>query len=426
MKVLISGAGIAGSSLAFWLTHLGHTVTVLERFPTLRTSGLQIDLRGPGVTVLKLMGLSEQFLAQRAQEQGLQFVDSSGRCRAFFPANMSGIGDQNFTAEYEIMRGDFCRLLYIATKERTTYIFGTRIQRYESHDNGVEVHFSNGDTASYDLVVGADGQGSRTRKMMLGSDTADGFVPLKDIVAYFTLPWPVQPGEEYVATIYMAPGDRGIMTRRHDPDKIQVYLGGTAASKQLANIRPGDVEAQKKVLKECLKGAGWRIDEVLDSLGQTDDFYCERLGLVKLDTWHRGRVALLGDAAYCSSVNTGMGTTSAVVGAYILAGEIGRHCRGRDEDGDGLELALKAYEDKFMPFTTQLQSAVSTEESMWEKVFSTRVGIELLNVMVGAASLFKVNIARFMLKGDVKGWELPEYEELTRERRAVAVGRREV
>jgi 2-polyprenyl-6-methoxyphenol hydroxylase-like FAD-dependent oxidoreductase len=411
MKVLISGAGIAGSSLAFWLSKLGHDVTVVERFPTLRDSGLQIDLRGHGVEVLKRMGLDQKFRSKRAREQGIQVVDSSGRRRAYFPANISGKGEQSFTAEYEIMRGDLCHLLYDATKDRTKYIFGTSIQSFEQTRDSVEVRFADGTMDQYDLFVGADGQRSRTRKMMLGPNTKDGFYPLKDSVAYFTLPWPMQEGEEYIATLYMAPGGRSVMMRRHSPDKIQVYLGGSAASERLNKAQSGDVEEQKSALNETLQGAGWRMDDILKSLPDADNFYCERLGLVKLEAWHKHRVALVGDAAWCPSPNTGMGTTSAMVGAYVLAGEIGRHCTAGDS-GTGLETALATYESRFMPFMTQLQSAVSMEESRWEKIFSTSFGVGVLNLLFGAASLFRVNIARFVLKGNVDGWTLPEYEEL--------------
>lgn len=204
LNILISGAGIAGNALAFLLLKLNHNVTVVESYPILRTSGLQVDLRGHGIAVLKRMGLEEAFRAKSAPKQGLQVVDHSGRRRAYFPANKSGEGQQGFTSDYEIMRGDFCDLFYERTKTQATYIFGTSIESLVQEDDGVHVTSANGATGIFDLVVGADGQWSRTRKMMLGTNAKYPFRPLPGpmYVAYFNMPRPIKDGEEYIATMY--------------------------------------------------------------------------------------------------------------------------------------------------------------------------------------------------------------------------------
>lgn len=425
LKVLISGAGITGNTLAFWLSKLGHDVTVIERFSSLRATGLQLDLRGHGIEVLKRMGLEQAFRSKSAPEQGVQVVDSSGKRRAYFPANTSGKGVQSFTTEYEIMRGDLCHIIYDAAKDRAKYVFGTSIESFKNKDSSVEVQFADGKTEDFDLLVGCDGQGSCTRKMMLGSEKsekADAFYPIKgDCAAYFTLPRPIQEGEGYMATTYMAPG-RFVMTRRHSPDQIQVYLiSYTGDTERLKGVRRGDVKKEKETFVELFQGAGWETDDILESMKDVDDFYCERLGVVKMDSWTHGRVTLAGDAAYCPSVNTGMGTTSGIVGAYVLAGEIGRHCgspNGEDADGgnsskDSLKAALKAYEEKFQPFMQQVQEGV-LEDKGWEGMMSNQFGVTALNWFMAAASFFKVNIFKWMLKEDVKGWDLPEYEEIRR------------
>ena len=424
IKILISGGGITGNAVAFWLSKLGHDVTVVERFPNLRASGLQVDLRGHGIEVLRRMGLEKGFCSKSAPELGLQVVDKSGRRRAFFPANKSGNGTQNFTSEFEIMRGDLCRLIYDASKDRVKYVFGMSIESFEEKESSVEVRFTDGQTNRFDLLVGADGSGSRTRKMMLGSDTADGFYPVDggECVAYFTVPRPIQAGEQYIATMYMATGRRGVMTRRHNPHEIQVYLGCTADSEQLKSVHRGDVGEEKRALAEICKGAGWQIDEILKSLNDADDFYFERLGLVKLQSWSNGRVVLVGDAAYCPSVNTGMGTTSSIVGAYILAGEIGRlYGRANMEDPngevnskDGLTTALKTYEQRFRPFMNQVQKGVG-ESSSWDGIMATPFGVGLLNCFLGLASLLRVNVAKWMMREEIKGWALPEYKEMLRD-----------
>ena len=427
LKVLISGAGIAGNALAFWLLKLGHDVTVVERFPSLRTTGLQIDLRGHGIEVLKRMGLEGAFRSKAAPEQGLQAVDSSGRRRAYFPANKSGKGRQSLTSDFEIMRGDLCRLFYEANKSRAKYMFGTSIEGFEEKSGGVGIRFADGKMDRFDLLVGADGQWSRTRRIMLGTDTPDAFYPVKDLyMGYFTSPQPIKEGEGYIATGYIGPGRRGIMTRRSNPHEIQIYLTTKTDSIRLRNARRGDAAEEKAAFAEIFQGAGWQTDAILESLKDADDFYCERLGLVKMEAWSRSRVTLVGDAAYCPSALTGMGTTSGIVGAYILAGEIGRHCgRSGDikghEDCDaekGLVNALEAYERTFRPFMDQVQKGVGDDsflsEIMWP---SSPFGIGVLNCIVGIASFLRLDvIASSFLRESVKGWDLPEYKEMLGDR----------
>ena len=424
LKILVSGGGIAGNAVAFWLSKLGHDITVVERFPGLRITGLQIDLRGHGIEVLKLMGLDEAFRAKAAPEQGIQVVDKSGRRRGYFPANTSGKGTQNFTSEYEIMRGDLCRIMHDVTKDRVEYIFGTSVESFEEKDGAVDVRFSDGKTGKYDLLIGADGQGSRTRRMMLGSGAADAFVPIGDgeYIAYFTIPRPMQEGEGYTSTFYLATRNRWVLTRRSNSEEMQIYLACKLDAGRLSAARQEGVKEEKEALIEIFKDAGWQLDEILESLKDTDNFYGEHLGLIKLDSWSRGSVTLLGDAGYCPSVHTGMGTTSAMVGAYILAGEIGRHCgssaggnaSGGGDSKKGLATALKAYEEKFQPFMNHVQKGVE-ESSGWDSLMSTSFGIAVINFLVGVASIFKLNIGKWSLKENMKGWDLPEYEEMTRD-----------
>jgi 2-polyprenyl-6-methoxyphenol hydroxylase-like FAD-dependent oxidoreductase len=431
LKILISGAGIAGNALAFWLTRLGHEVTVVERFPALRTSGLQLDLRGPGVEVLRRMGLEQAFREKSVPEQGMQVVDSKGRRRAYFPASgPDGKNKNSLTSEFEIMRGDLCRLFHDAAvdpagklNDGAKYKFGTSIRTFKQDENAVDVCFENGETGRYDLLVGADGQWSRTRRMMLGLDTraagsgalvppADGLHPVKGLFfAYFTMRRPIQEGEKYIATSYIAPGKRGIMTRRHSADDMQVMFSCKTNSQRLNSAPRGDVEEEKQAFSEIFQGAGWRAEELLKAMWDADDFYCERLGLVKLDPWSQGRVALVGDAAYCPTVLTGMGTTSAVVGAYILAGQIGKQCR--DHGGkDSISAALSAYETKFRPFMDDLQKGVLENSARQFDMIGSAFSVALINWALGVASFFKLGAGVFSVRDTVKGWDIPQYEEM--------------
>ncbi|KAM5349470.1 hypothetical protein ACJ41O_005975 [Fusarium nematophilum] len=410
LKILICGGGIAGNAVAFWLSKRSHDVTVVERFPSLRDTGLQIDLRGFGIEVLKRMGLEKEFRARSVQEQGLEVVDSSGRSKAYFPANRTGQGLQSFTTDFEIMRGDLCRLLYDASKDRAKYVFGVSIERFEQHDGFVEVFFSDGKKDRFDLLVGADGQGSRTRRMLLGPYVDDPMHNLGVYIGYFTIPRPVQKGEEFRGTFYVAPGKRLVITRRHAPHTKQVYLISLAHSERMEKAQRGDVEQEKHALTDIFQGAGWEVDQVLEAMKDSDDFYCERLGLVRLDAWSSGRVVLVGDAAYCPSATTGMGTTSAIIGAYILAGEIEKHCGGPGTN-DELLTALKEYDQKFRPFMAQVQHGITKDTSYWNRFPESRLAIAIFNFILMLAAMLRLDVfGKYFLREDVRDWSLPDYD----------------
>lgn len=383
------------------------------------------------------MGLEEAFRAKRVPEEGMQVVDSNGRQRAWFPATKPKAGGrQGFTSEYEIMRGDICHILHDAALNNTTRagvknsakaVYGTSIKSLEQTADAVEVQFEDGSTGSYDLVVGADGQWSRTRRMMLAQDPSpsktenphsDGLHPVSGLYfSYFTMQQPIQEGEGYMATSYLTTQRRGLMTRRHSPNEIQVMLSCRNDSDELRNIRRGDVVAEKQAMASIFQGAGWQTDQILEGMKVAPDFYCERLGLVKLPSWSCGRVTLVGDAAYCPTVLTGMGTTCAIVGAYILAGEIGRHVGKPHARGNvnGLAVALEAYEEKFKPFMEQVQSGVVESSTRKWMFANSSMQVGIINLLMGVASFFakRTNIVEaFGIKETIQGWELPEYEEL--------------
>ncbi|KAH6663972.1 hypothetical protein F5X68DRAFT_251180 [Plectosphaerella plurivora] len=449
MRVLINGAGVAGNALAFWLGKLGHDVTVVERFPGLRVSGLQIDLRGHGIDVIRRMGLEAQLKAKLAPEQGVQLVDSSGKRWGYFPANAEAPKPepkqkqrfQNFTSEYEIMRGDLCQVLYDAAKDHVKYIFGTSVTGFKDGEDSVHVNLSNGISNDFDLLVGADGQGSSIRSMMFEPEVAKAaYRPLKDMnMAYVTIPRAISEGDGYLATAFIAPGRRGMMTRRHRPDMIQVYMGCTSNSERLRKAiypprgeRGTDHEVvgeQLEAWKEIFTGAGWQTEEIFRSLlnahngkgtsGVTPTaldtgFYTECPALVKLDSWSRGRVTLLGDAAWCPTSTTGMGTTSAIVGAYVLAGEIQKTCRPDSlVSPESLAAALAGYQRVFGPFMDSVQRDVSPEGADHMSMFpSSSWGIAVFLRAVWILSLLQINIGRWFLREEITGWDLPSYEGL--------------
>ena len=426
LKVLICGGGIAGNCLAFWLSKSGHNVTVLERFPNIRSTGLQLDLRGHGIEVIKRMGLEQAFRDNSVDEQGWEVVDETGKRKAYFPVNRTGKGVQNFSSEYEIMRGDLCRLLYDACKDRANFVFGKTVESFEQTDQAVEVLFSDGQKEKFDLLVGADGQGSRTRRLMLEPGVKDPVASLNSQIAYCTVPWPAKEGDSFNGRFFLATDGRVIFLRRHSPKYIQAYLIHTRRSERLEKVRRGDVEAEKAVFDETFRGAGWITDEVLEAVKLSEDFYCERLGVVELDPWYKGRVAVVGDAAYSPTTMTGMGTTCAIVGAYVLAGEIQKHCpaaaaaaagsdnsSSNDKSSSGLAAAFEGYEQNFRPFMKQVQHGVADGSPITDWFFSSKFRIGIATFLLGVASRLSLDsLSRFFLRETIKNWSLPDYEGL--------------
>lgn len=423
LRVLICGAGIAGNALAFWLSRHRDIfdVTVVEHFPELRVNGLQVDIRGHGIAVTQRMGLEDAIRARCVPELGIQLIDRSGRQWGYMPANTSGHGAQSFTSEFEIVRGDLCQIFYdeASAKDNVKYKFGTSATSYNDEENGpIEVQFADGTSGTYDLLVGTDGLHSRTRKMMLAFDsgTPDAFYPLDQYIAYLRVPSEAKEGEDYVASAYVAPQGRFILTRRHNRHQLQVYLTGSNLSKRLDNVTRGDTAAEKEAFALEFRGAGWRADELVDLLLESDDFYCQREGFVKLERWSRGRVTLLGDAGYCSSTN-GYGTSSVLVGAYILAGELVRHAGGdisttASQDG-GLKAALDAYEQKLRPLVTLLQEDLSAEKGYFDDFELKAWHIWILYWFAWFASMLRLyKLAALFEDRGMKSWELPDYPEL--------------
>jgi len=303
-EVLISGAGLAGPALAHWLHRYGFRGTVVERAPALRDGGYKVDIRGAATEVLKRMGLFE---AARAADTGMRqitYVKPDGRPLATFDANllMGRRGD-----DLEVMRTDLTRILYDATAGDVEYVFGDSIAALAEGPDGVDVTFERGAARRFDLVVGADGLHSNTRRQILGE------VPLRHLGAYisiFDVPNNLRLDREEV--FYSAPG-RMVFTYSTGPDQ-PAKAGLVFAAPEPS---PG-----RAALAERFAGLGWEVPRILAALRDAEDVYFDSISQVELPRWSAGRVVLLGDAASCPSPAAGQGTSMALVGAYVLAGEL--------------------------------------------------------------------------------------------------------
>ncbi|KIW99459.1 uncharacterized protein Z518_11198 [Rhinocladiella mackenziei CBS 650.93] len=424
LKVLVVGAGIAGNALAFWLSKLGHAVTIIERHHCLRTNGLQLDLRGNGIEVMRRMGLEQAVRAKCVPEDGMELVDSSGRRRAFFAANKSGKGAQSVSSEFEIMRKDLCVILHdAAEKFGAKYVFGTTVESFQWTGNSVEASFADGKKEIFDLMVGCDGQGSRIRRLMLGDGSAgqaqDPIVTLGERIAYYTIPRPAKQEGAYIATTYLMPEKRFVITRRHNLQEMQVYLRCEAHSGPMEGVKRGDVKAEKEAFAKMFESSGWETDDLVKALKEGgEDFYCQYSSLVRMDSWSRGCVTLVGDAGYCCPPD-GFGTSVALIGAYILAGEIQRCCPAKGESGgndadNGVQAALQGYEQRFQPYMKRIQAKYSTEPSSFDKIPWTPLTVGIFYRLAGIVSFLKLDriASRLMPLENTHGWKLPEYPQM--------------
>lgn len=357
LRVLVVGASIAGPTTAYWLAKAGAKVTVIERFPKLRTNGQNIDIRTAGVTVMrKMKGMEEAVRAKAVPMEGICIVRENGR--PYGTIRATGNPDQqSLVSEYEIYRGDLCKILHDMSNasENVNYIFGEQVasmQQHGSTEDPITVEFANGSpTSDYDLVVACDGATSRTRAMGLGCGVRDYVHPTNLWAAYFSIPGDLLEGNK-CGHGHSAKGGR-FMAMGPDLDgDTRVTLMGAYPSKDRDALVPfreaskkGD-DALKHFVAEFFKDVGWRRAEIVKGMMESDDFYGSENVQVKLPSLYQGRFVLVGDAGYAPGP-TGSGTTLALAGAYVLAGEIYKR------KGD-LAAGLQAYEQRIRPISDDL------------------------------------------------------------------------
>ncbi|KAF2673063.1 FAD/NAD(P)-binding domain-containing protein [Microthyrium microscopicum] len=358
LKVLVVGASIAGPTTAYWFAKAGAKVTVIERFSELRTGGQAIDIRTAGVSVMrKMTGMEAQVRAHSVQEEGISFVRADGR--PYGTIRPSGNPDQQtLVSEYEIYRGNLSKVLFDLTKDdrNIKYVFGEQIVsiRQDSDKDGpVAVEFANGlKTSDFDLVVGCDGAGSRTRAMGFGCGVRDHIFPTRLWAAYFSIKEDLLKGSK-IGQGFNAVGGRNISIGTDPEGFSRIMLMGTHPKEYPGTTPPfreasakGD-DALKKHLAKHYEGVGWKADAAMQQMMYSDDFYGSEIVQVKLPSLHNGRVVLVGDAGYAAGP-TGGGTSLALAGAYILAGEVAKH------PGD-IEAGLQAYEENMRPLIKTFQ-----------------------------------------------------------------------
>lgn len=370
-RILVTGASIAGNTVAWALACAGCDVTVVERTATFRDGGQNVDVRGVGREVVRRMGLEYAALEQGTGEEGTAWIDGQGDIAAEFrTAELSGDGP---TAEMEILRGDLARLLYDAACEQADFRFDDQVTRINDDGTGVEVSFARGPTERFDAVVVAEGVGSATRELVFPGENEPRWMDLT--LAYFTIPR--APDDDRMWRWYHATGGRSVSLR---PDRHGTTRAMLSIQKPPEGEQDWDVDTQKRFLRERFADAGWQAPRILAGMETTEDFYFDVLRQVQMSRWHRGRVVLTGDAAWCATPLAGIGTTLALTGAYVLAGEIALLRADAP-----LEAAFVAYEKAMRPMVEQGQGVPKLGPRLMNP--HSQLGIHLLHGVLHLASL---------------------------------------
>ena len=394
MRILVSGAGVAGPTLAYWLLRHGFTPTLVEIAPQLRTGGYIIDFWGAGFDIANRMGMLPSLRPYSYLVRELRAVDERGRTVASIPTD--GFFRMTHGQFLSIARGDLATCIYATLDGKVETLFGDRVVRLEQSEAGVEVGFAARPARHFDLVIGCDGLHSGIRQLVYGDDSQfEKYLGVK-VAAFHAEGY--APREELVYLLHTAVG-RQIARFSLRGDRTMFLFTFEDHDPSL----PPTLVEQKALLRAKFGGMGWETPQILDALDGSHSLYIDRVSQIHMgpaaDSWSRGRVSLLGDAAFAVSLLAGQGTALSMIAAYILAGEL------RRADGD-YKRAFAQYQARFGSFILGKQNAAPRLAGF----FAPRSRLALFLRNQGMKLMRLPGVANFAFRGDLRDRiELPEY-----------------
>ena len=390
-SVLISGAGVAGPVLAYWLARAGFVPTVVERSAAPRSSGAPVDVRGPAVEVAERMGVMARIRDAGTAVTRLSFVDGGGRRLA--TVDMGAIQRAAGGGDVELPRGDLAAILREAGRDHAEYLFDDAVAALSQDKGGVDVVFEQGASRRFDLVIGADGLHSGVRRLAFGPEA--GFVSHMGLyIATLALDEGVERADE--VTIYNTPG-RAVTVHPGQGRALAAFIFHAPAMP----FNHRNLAQHKGLLAMACAGAGWRTPELIGRVQAAPDLYFDAVSRVSLDSWRRGRVALVGDAASCVSL-FGDGSTLAMAGAFTLARELA----ASPDDHRG---AFHRYEEKHRALAGPLQRGV--RQGAFALAPRTRAGIAMRNAAAGLWPLAAAGARLGRLASGRRRPSLPSHEQ---------------
>lgn len=390
--ILISGAGIGGPTLAFWLKAAGFEPTLIERAPAPRTGGYVVDFWGLGYDIAERMGLRDALNRIGYHIGQMRIVNKQGK-------RVAGFGTSVFleltAGRYvTIARSALSRLLIERIGDGVEMIFGDEIRNLRELEDCVELELENGGKRKFDLVVGADGLHSKIRRLVFGPQDRFEKRLGYTVAAFETTGY--RPRDEGVYVMFSDPGRMvGRVALRDDQTLFLFVFTDDAA--ELAS--DPDLSRQKAILRARFGDSAWEWPRILDALDRTNDLYFDRVSQIRMPKWSQGRIALVGDAGYCVSLLAGQGSALAMTGAYVLAGELAKSSGRHVESFANYEKVLRAFIDTKQRGAERFAGAFAPK---------TRWGLILRNQIINAAAI--PGFARIAFgRSIVDNLQLPEY-----------------